>query len=172
MDRIFKLARSLGGSLSDYTIWMLERSIKTMGIRVKAQNENARKMAHFLEGLEDVTAVYYPGLPGHPGHETAKRQMHGFGGMLSFELKDYLDASAFQKSLKLIKPSMSLAGIESTVLSPSKTSHALLPEAERRNLGITDGLIRFSLGIEDFEDLTADISQALKQLKARPVESR
>jgi cystathionine beta-lyase len=172
MDQIFHLARNLGGSLSDYTVWLLERSMKTMGIRVRAQNENARKMAAFLSKHPDVEAVYYPGLPGHPGHEIASRQMHGFGGMISFELKEYLDASAFQKCLLLIKSSMSLAGLESTVLSPAKTSHALLPEAERRSQGIKDGLIRFSLGIEDFDDLASDITQALKRVKARPAVSR
>jgi cystathionine beta-lyase len=172
MDQIFHLARNLGGSLSDYTVWLLERSMKTMGIRVRAQNENARKMAAFLSKHPDVEAVYYPGLPGHPGHEIACRQMHGFGGMISFELKEYLDASAFQKCLLLIKSSMSLAGLESTVLSPAKTSHALLPEAERRSQGIKDGLIRFSLGIEDFDDLASDITQALKRVKARPAVSR
>lgn len=171
MERIFLLARSLGGSLSDYTVWLLERSIKTMGLRVRAQNENAGRMAAYLDNHADVSAVYYPGLTSHPGHDIARKQMNGFGGMLSFELKEYLDAGAFQKALLLIKPVMSLAGIESTVLSPSKTSHALLPEAERRSQGIADGLIRFSLGIEDFDDLTADITQALNRVKARPVAS-
>ncbi len=172
MERIFKVARSLGGSLSDYTVWMLERSIKTMGIRVKAQNENAGKMAAYLSGHSDVAAVFYPGLPGHPGHEIAKSQMKGYGGMLSFELGPGLDASGFQKALRLIKPSMSLAGIESTVSSPCKTSHALMPAEERKEQGIADGLIRFSLGIEDFQDLTKDIEQALRTIKGKAVAAR
>ena len=165
MERIFQLAKNLGGSLSDYTVWLLERSIKTMGIRVKAQNTNAQHMAEYLAAHSDINKVYYPGLPDHPGHELAKTQMSGFGGMLSFELDQAYDASQFQKALKLIKPSMSLAGVESTVLSPTQTSHALIGPEERKNQGIADGLIRFSVGIEEPEDLIFDIEQALKEIK-------
>ena len=165
MERIFALAKNFGGSLSDYTVWLLERSLKTMGLRVKAQNENAQRMAEFLDGHADIGAVYYPGLPDHPDHGLAKSQMKGFGGMLSFELQEGLDASHFQKSLQLIKSSMSLAGVESTLLSPSQTSHALLGEEERKRQGIKDGLIRFSVGIEEPEDLIEDIEQALEKVK-------
>lgn len=161
MNRIYQLAKNLGGSLSDYTVWLLERSIKTMGIRVRAQNENAMAMAQYLDKNKDIQAVYYPGLESHPGHLTAKSQMKGFGGMMSFELKEGMDASKFQKSLRLIKPSMSLAGVESTVLSPTMTSHSLLSAEERKRQGISDGLIRFSVGIEETEDLIADIEQAI-----------
>jgi cystathionine beta-lyase len=162
VDKIFQMAKNFGGSLSDFTVWMLERSIKTMGIRVKAQNENAGKLAEYLEQNELVENVYYPGLKNHPDHELAKRQMKGFGGMFSFELKD-LDAAVFMKYLKLIKPSMSLAGVESTILSPTKTSHGLLTPEERAEQGIKDGLLRFSVGIEEPEDLIADIEQALEE---------
>ncbi len=166
IERIFHLAKNLGGSLSDYTVWLLERSIKTLGVRVRAQNENAQKMAEYLYAHEDISAVYYPGLPTHPDHEIAKRQMKGYGGMLSFELNSDLDASAFQKSLQLIRPAMSLAGVESTVLSPALTSHALLGPEERSRQGIADGLIRFSVGIEEVEDLIFDIEQALTKIKS------
>lgn len=162
VDKIFQLAKNFGGSLSDYTVWLLERSIKTMGIRVKVQNENAGKLAEFLEKHELISKVYYPGLKSHPDHELAKKQMKGFGGMMSFELKD-LNASDFMKNLKLIKPSMSLAGVESTILSPTKTSHALLTPEERADQGIQDGLMRFSVGIEEPEDLIDDLEQALKE---------
>ena len=165
MERIFHLAKNLGGSLSDYTVWLLERSMKTMGIRVRAQNENALAMANFLQENKDIERVYYPGLPTHEDHEIAKKQMKGFGGMLSFELNSSLDASLFQKSLKLIKSSMSLAGVESTVLSPTKTSHALMSAEVRAEQGIADGLIRFSVGIEEPEDLIQDILQALEAIK-------
>ncbi|WP_165749623.1 trans-sulfuration enzyme family protein [Cellulophaga sp. Z1A5H] len=161
MERIFHLAKNFGGSLSDYTVWLLERSIKTMGIRVKAQNENAQKMAEYLYENKNVQAVFYPGLPSHADHQLAKSQMRGFGGMLSFELNASIDSYTFQQALKLIKSSMSLAGVESTLLSPSKTSHGLLSPEERENQGIADGLIRFSLGIEDIEDLIEDIEQAI-----------
>ncbi|MDT0676078.1 trans-sulfuration enzyme family protein [Autumnicola musiva] len=165
IDRIFQLAKNFGGSLSDYTVWLLERSLKTMGLRVKAQNENAMVLAEFLHQHEDVGKVYYPGLESHPDHNVAAAQMKGFGGMLSFELKEGLDADLFQKKLKLIKSSMSLAGVESTILSPSKTSHGLLTPEERKKQGIKDGLLRFSVGIEEKEDLIADIEQALAQIK-------
>ncbi|WP_036154122.1 trans-sulfuration enzyme family protein [Maribacter forsetii] len=165
MERIFHLAKNFGGSLSDYTVWLLERSMKTMGIRVRAQNENALAMAHFLNDLADIEKVYYPGLPSHPDHDVAKKQMRGFGGMLSFELNSNLNSSQFQKALKLIKPSMSLAGVESTVLSPTQTSHALMSAEVRTEQGIADGLIRFSLGIEEIADLKDDIQQALKSIQ-------
>lgn len=167
MERIFQLAINLGGSLSDYTVWLLERSIKTMGIRVKCQNENAMRLAEYLDSNENIKQVNYPGLTSHPDHALAKSQMHGFGGMLSFELKDSIDATKFRKALKLIKSSMSLAGVESTVLSPTQTSHALLSEEDRMKQGISDGLIRFSIGIEEPEDLIQDIQQALEQLKVK-----
>lgn len=165
IDTVFQLAKNFGGSLSDYTVWMLERSIKTMGLRVKAQNKNAGKLAKYLEKHEDVARVYYPGLKSHPDHELAKSQMKGFGGMLSFELRKGLDSSLFLKKLKLIKSSMSLAGVESTILSPTLTSHALLTAEEREKQGIRDGLLRFSAGIEEKEDLIADIEQALEEIK-------
>ena len=136
-----------------------------MGIRVQAQNNNAQILAEYLQDHKDIERVYYPGLPTHPDHKLAKSQMNGFGGMMSFELKKDLNATEFQKALTLIKPSMSLAGIESTVLSPAKTSHALMPSEEREKQGISDQLIRFSLGIEEAADLIADIEQALEKIK-------
>ncbi|WP_224491072.1 trans-sulfuration enzyme family protein [Robertkochia flava] len=162
IERIFSLGKNLGGSLSDYTVWLLERSIKTLGIRVKAQNKNARKMARFLEKHPAIARVYYPGLKHHPDHRIACEQMSDFGGMLSFEFDPSVDQVSFLKHLKLIKPSMSLAGVESTILSPAKTSHALLSEQERADQGISDRLLRFSLGIEDKSDLIEDIEQALQ----------
>ncbi len=171
MERIFHLAKNFGGSLSDYTVWLLERSIKTMGLRVKAQNTNAMEMATYLNNHEDIDHVYYPGLPSHKDHELAKKQMKGFGGMLSFELKPYLNASLFQKSLSLIKSSMSLAGVESTVLLPTQTSHALMSPEVRAQQGIKDGLIRFSVGIEEVADLIDDIEKALLITKGQAVVS-
>lgn len=164
IEKIFQLAKNFGGNLSDYTVWLLERSIKTMGIRVKAQNENAQALAEFLEAHPAVEKVFYPGLSSHPDHALAKSQMKGFGGMLSFELKKGFDASLFQKKLKLIKSSMSLAGVESTILSPTLTSHALISQEERENQGIKDGLLRFSVGIEEKEDIMRDLERAFKEL--------
>ena len=164
MEQIWHKAKNLGGSLSDFSVWMLERSLKTLVLRVKQQNKNAKKLAKWLDQNAHVKAVYYPGLKSHPDYELAKKQMHGFGGMLSFELADELDAKAFLKELKLIKPSMSLAGVESTILSPTQTSHALLSAEERENQGIKDGLLRFSVGIEDKKDLIYDLEQALEKV--------
>ncbi len=169
IDQVYQSAICFGGSLSDYTVWLLERSIKTMGIRVKAQNENAMQMAQYLEASPDVEKVYYPGLETHPEHALAKSQMHGFGGMLSFELHPDIDVSQFFKALRLIKPSMSLAGLESTVISPVKTSHALMRPEDREKQGIKDSLIRFSVGIEEVADLINDIEQAITKVKIATV---
>ncbi|RYC51360.1 trans-sulfuration enzyme family protein [Flagellimonas olearia] len=168
MDQVFQSAICFGGNLSDYTVWLLERSIKTMGIRVKAQNDNALKMATYLESNPDVEKVYYPGLKSHPDYELAQSQMSGFGGMLSFELP-HVDISQFFKQLKLIKPVMSLAGVESTMILPVTTSHALMSPEDREKQGIKDCLIRFSLGIEDIDDLIVDIEQAIAQAKTMTI---
>ena len=162
MEIIWKTSIALGGSLSDFTVWMLERSMKTLAIRVKAQQRNAKKLAKYLNKHEGIAKVYYPGLKTHDNHKLAKKQMKGYGAMLSFELKEHIDASAFLKALKMIKPSMSLAGIESTMLLPSKTSHSLLTPEARAAQVISDGLIRFSVGIESKKDLIKDIEQALR----------
>ncbi len=164
VDKIWNIAKNFGGSLSDFTVWMLERSMKTMSLRVNHQNTNAMKMAEYLEQNSNVEKVYYPGLTSHEDHELAKSQMKGFGGMLSFELRSDFDAMEFQRNLELIKPSMSLAGVESTLLSPTQTSHALLSPEERASQGIKDGLIRFSVGIEEVEDLIKDIEQAIDKM--------
>jgi cysteine-S-conjugate beta-lyase len=164
IDLIWKTAINYGGNLSDQTVWLLERSLKTMNLRVKEQTKNAQIMAEYLEKNPNIDAVYYPGLLSHPQYEIAKKQMKGFGAMLSFELKNTIDAMAFQRQLQLIKPSMSLAGLESTTVSPVKTTHALLSEEERLERGIKNGLIRFSVGIEESEDLIADIEQAIEKV--------
>ncbi|TXD51529.1 trans-sulfuration enzyme family protein [Polaribacter sp. IC063] len=163
---IWKTAINLGGNLSDQTVWLLERSLKTLNLRVKEQTKNAQIMAEYLEDNSNIDTVYYPGLKSHPQYELAKKQMKGFGAMLSFELKEGIDALKFQNHLQLIKPSMSLAGLESTTVSPAQTTHALLSQEERLERGIKDGLIRFSIGIEEAADLIADIEQAIKKVKS------
>jgi len=163
IKKIWNVGKNLGGSLSEYTVWLLERSMKTLAIRVKAHNRNARKVAKWLDKNEQVSKVYYPGLKSHPNYKLAKKQMKGFTGMLSFELAASVDASKFLKALQLIKPSMSLAGVESTILAPSKTSHALLGEEERKNQGISEGLLRLSVGVEDRKDIINDLEQAFEK---------
>ncbi|MDA9245368.1 PLP-dependent aspartate aminotransferase family protein [Polaribacter sp.] len=165
IDLIWNTAINLGGNLSDQTVWLLERSLKTLNIRVKEQTKNALVMATYLQENKNIERVYYPGLKSHPQYELAKYQMHGFGAMLSFELKEGMDAMDFQNNLQLIKPSLSLAGLESTTVSPAQTTHALLSEEERLARGIKEGLIRFSVGIEEPKDLIADIEQAIEKTK-------
>ncbi|MBP1683528.1 MAG: metB, partial [Ignavibacteriaceae bacterium] len=162
IDRIKRTSVNFGGSLNAMMCYMLERSIKTMAIRVEKQNYNAGKIAEFLYQHHQVKKVYYPGLPDHQGYEIACRQMTGFGGMLSFELAD-LNAVTFQKGLRLIKPSMSLGGIESTICAPAVTSHKLVPKNQREAEGISDQLLRLSVGIEADADLIEDLEHALKQ---------
>ena len=160
---IFESAKNLG-SLSDYTVWLLERSIKTLYVRVQAQNNNALLLSKFLREQDWVDQVYYPGLEDHQGHEIAKQQMNGFGGMLSFDLAMGMDTKKFLLGMELVKPSMSLAGIESTALSPRLTSHALLSEEERQAQGITERMVRFSVGIEAIEDITKDLIQSISKI--------
>ena len=162
MEKIFAVAKSLGGNLSDLSIWLLERSIKTLSIRVKQQNENAMALARYLEQHPAIGKVHYPGLNAHPDHALAKKQMNGFTGMMSFELNDTIQRATFEKSLKIIQPVVSLAGVESTITIPAITSHKLLTAAGRAKQGITDQLVRFSVGIEHLEDLKNDLNQALQ----------
>ncbi len=158
--KVREMALNLGGSMNALDCYLMERSMKTLAIRVRKQNENALQVARLLEGNSAIKKVYYPGLESHKGHEIAKKQMSGFGGMLAFELRD-LDPVKFQKSLKLIRPSMSLGGVESIICSPAITSHRHLTSEEKTNSGITDGLLRLSVGIEDADDLINDLLQAL-----------
>lgn len=162
--KIFEVAKNYGGSLSDYTVWLLERSIKTLYVRVGAQNQNAQLLSEYLQKQDWIEKVYYPGLEDHPQHKLAQRQMKGFGGMLSFDLKEGIDAKKFLLGLQLVKPTMSLAGVESTALSPRLTSHSLLTEVERQSQGITSQMVRFSTGIEDIEDLKRDLADTINKI--------
>ena len=162
---IWNLSKNIGGSLSDYTAWLLERSMKTLSVRFFAQQKNAVELANYLKDCQSIDKIYYPGLASHPGHDIAKKQMDGFGAVISFELNKKIDPKAFLKSLKMINPSMSFAGVESTMLSPAETSHYLLTPEDRIAQGITDNLIRFSVGIEDVPDIQNDIEQAFNNCK-------
>ncbi len=164
INKIIESSINYGGNLSEYTVWLLERSIKTLSLRVNKQNENAIKIAEYLTTVDKVKAVFYPGLKSHPDYELSKKQMRGFGGMLSFELLDLDSAILFTRKLNLVKSAMSLGGVESTLCSPSLTSHSKISKNERENLGIFDGLLRFSIGIEDSEDIINDLIQAFEKL--------
>jgi cystathionine beta-lyase len=160
MKEVYQTGLNFGGSLNANTLYLLERSLKTIHVRVERINDNAMELAHFLDSHSRVLQVNYPGLPAHPGHKIAATQMAGFGGMLSFEVKDQ-EGIAFQKKLKLIKASMSLGGLETICSSPAHTSHRHLGPDGRKAEGISEELIRLSVGIEDVEDLMADLEQAL-----------
>lgn len=150
-----------GGSLDAHTCWLVERSLKTLVLRVRQQNSNAMAIAEFLKNDGRIGSVYYPGLPDHPGHPIARSQMPGgFGGMLSFEVK--ADAHTFMDRLQLIKRAISLGGVETTITSPTKTSHVKMSAADREAIGVTDKLVRLSVGIEEVSDLIDDIKEALK----------
>jgi cystathionine beta-lyase len=154
------MAVSLGGSLNAQTCYLLERSMKTLAVRVEAQNANAGRLARWLSEQPSISKVNYPGLEQHPGHETAKKQMKGFGGMLSFELAS-ADPILFQKKLRLIRPSVSLGGVDTIICSPVLTSHRHLTAEERKQEGISGQLLRLSVGIEDINDLIQDLQEAL-----------
>lgn len=167
-ERVRTLARHLGGSLDAVACYLLERSLKTLALRVGRQSENALEIARFLQGHPLVRRVYYPGLPGAPGHGVARSQMKAFGGMLSFELdqkEPEPDTSGFVRRLRLISPAVSLGGVESTICAPVVTSHAKMSAAERERIGVTDSLLRLSVGIEDAGDLIEDLNQALSGSK-------
>ena len=135
--------------------------MKTLLVRVKQQTENAKILAKMLDDNKNISKVYYPGLESHPSYSIAKEQMNDFGAMMSFDLNENVDVYTFLKSLKIIKPGMSLAGVETTVNFPMKTSHGLMTQQERDIQGIGDKLIRLSAGIESHEDLYEDLVQAI-----------
>lgn len=158
--RIRESAINFGGNLNAQMCHLLERSLFTLAIRVRQINANALALSEFLTSHYAVSAVFYPGLPSHDGHSLAMRQMKGFGGMFSFEVTG--DPDRIVKRLRMIKPAMSLGGVESTITSPRLTSHSKIGEAGRKKAGISDRLLRFSTGIEDLSDLQDDLVQALK----------
>jgi cystathionine beta-lyase len=162
-NQIRNVARNLGGSLNAATCALLERSLMTLALRVGRQTENAGLIAHYLEKHGKVRRVNYPGLPSSAYHELAKSQMSGFGAMLSFELDQAnVEPGRFVRGLRIIKPAVSLGGVESTICSPAVTSHAKISSSERKRIGISDSLLRLSVGIEQVDDLIEDIEQALK----------
>lgn len=155
-----------GPSLSPYDCFLLERGLKTLALRVARHNENAMALAAFLAKDPRVERVFYPGLADHPGHAVAARQMRGFGGMLSFEPRGNAEtAHKVMRRLKLFTPAVSLGGVESLACFPVETSHASVPPADREKMGIRDTLIRLSVGIEDTEDLLADLDEALREVR-------
>ena len=163
MESVFSVGKSLGGNLSDYTVWLLERSLKTLFVRVAKQNTNANELAHHLQNHDCINKVFYPGLENSIYYNLAKNQMNDYTGMLSFEINKHISREIFESNLKLIQPAISLAGVESTINVPYLTSHKWLPKEEKIKQGISENLVRFSVGIEDVNDLKRDLDQALKK---------
>jgi cystathionine beta-lyase len=161
IQRVAKCAVDHGGMLDAHGCYQLERGLKTLALRIRQHNENAGRLAVFLKQHPAVTRVLYPGLPDHPDHAIAARQMRGFGGMLSFELRDAARVDKVLERFRVVTPALSLGGVESLVCVPSRTSHRTMSPEDRRRVGITDGLIRVSVGIEDINDLLEDFDQAL-----------
>ena len=161
IDKIVKSAINFGGSLNASTCYLLERSLKTLSIRIDRQCSNAQHIAESLQLNSMIRNVYYPGLDSHESHETAKSQMKAFGAVVSFEIDvDKVNPDSFIRNLKLITPALSLGGIETLICSPATTSHEKMSEEDRLAIGITKGLFRLSVGIEDKDDISADLKQA------------
>ena len=157
------LQNAIGAVPGAFDSWLMLRGIKTLSVRMKKHEENALLIAAFLENHPKINQVYYPGLQSDPFHNLAKLQMSGFGGMISFKLAqgDKKAANSFFKKLKIISLAESLGGVESLICYPSAMTHASMPEAQRNAIGVTKDLIRFSVGIEDVEDLIEDLSQGM-----------
>jgi len=153
----------LGGVIPPFEAFLVLRGIKTLSIRMKKHNENAQKIAEYLEAHHAVSWVKYPGLPSHPQHEIARKQMDGYSGIISFELKGGLTAGKnMMNSVKVAQLAVSLGGVESLIQHPASMTHAGMPKELREQAGITDGLVRLSVGIEDVDELIADLDQSMK----------
>ena len=150
-----------GAILGPQDSWLLMRGMKTLGLRMEAIERNSQKIAEFLLSHNYVTKVYYPGIESHPGHELQKKQASGFGGMISFDVGNEEKAEEVLSKLKYFQLAESLGAVESLISVPAKMTHASIPRERRLELGITDGLIRISVGIEDADDLIEDLEQAL-----------
>ena len=146
--------------------FLVLRGIKTLHLRMERHCLNGRKIAEYLKGHPKVGKVYWPGFPDHPNHAVAKKQMKDFGGMISFTLRDnsMKKATKLMESVKIFSLAESLGGVESLINHPASMTHASIPKEERIKSGLVDSLIRLSIGVEDFEDLTADLEQALKKV--------
>ncbi|HTC16261.1 MAG TPA: aminotransferase class I/II-fold pyridoxal phosphate-dependent enzyme [Steroidobacteraceae bacterium] len=162
IERIRQRANHLGGSLDPHAAFLLKRGLKTLALRVRYQNDSAQQLAQFLSEQRAVARVYYAGLASHPRHERARRLFAGFGGVLSFELHGPPErAEEFARRVRIAIVAPSLGGVHTLLTRPATTSHAGLTRAERLELGIGDGLLRLSVGIESTEDLIEDLRQAL-----------
>jgi len=165
-EKIAFLSNSMGAIMSAFDAFMCLRSLKTLPLRMKAHEQNAQKIAEFLEKHPKVEKVVYPGLSSHPQHALAKKQMSGFGGMITFHIKGGLSAARqFLESVKVFALAESLGGVESLIEHPAIMTHASVPQENRKALGIDDSLIRLSVGVEDCEDLLSDLKNAFDRVR-------
>jgi len=157
------MQNGMGTCASPFDSWLVLRGIETLPVRMRQHEENASVVANFLNEHPAVKVVFYPGLESHPGHKIAKRQMKGFGGMLSIELKGGMDAvTSFMRKIKIFAMAESLGGVASLAEHPATMSHASMPKVHREKVGIKDELIRLSIGLENADDLVDDLRQALE----------
>jgi cystathionine gamma-lyase/cystathionine beta-lyase/cystathionine gamma-lyase/homocysteine desulfhydrase len=163
-EKLAFLQKAAGAILSPFECWLVLRGVKTLAARMEIHDRNGRVVAEFLARHKKVSKVFYPGLPDHPQHELAKRQMSGFGAMITFETGSLKNANKMLKKLRVCSLGESLGGVETLISHPATMTHAAVGDEERNRLGITDGLVRISVGIEDVDDLLADLDQALAQL--------
>ncbi len=161
-ERIRYIQNAAGGIPSPFDCWLLLRATKTLALRMHRHNENAIAFANFLVDTKIAKKVIYPGLPNHPQHEIAKKQMSGFGGMVTADFGTLDDAKKVLNNVKIFLLAESLGGVESLVCHPASMTHAAVPKEVRDKFGLTDGVVRFSVGIEDVEDLIDDVEQAIK----------
>ncbi len=154
--------KDIGGILAPFDAYLLVRGLKTLGIRMERHCKNAQKVAEYLAEHSKVSQVYYPGLPSFTQHALAKKQMDGFGGIISFELKGGYEAGVkMMNRVRLCKRAVSLGDVDSLIQHPASMTHSIIPATDREKMGITNGLIRLSVGIEDFDDIVHDLDQAL-----------
>ena len=163
-DKIYFVQRSAGAGLAPMDCFLTARGIKTLAVRMERHNANGMALAKFLAGHAKVQRVLYPGLATHPQHEVAKRQQRGFGAMISFDVGSLEAARRLLENVKLCSLAESLGGVETLISHPALMTHASIPAERRREVGITDGLVRISVGIEDAEDLVADLERALAKV--------
>jgi cystathionine beta-lyase/cystathionine gamma-synthase len=159
-EQIGFLQNAVGAILSPFDSWLILRGVKTLAVRMQQHEQNGRAMADYLSRQPKALKTYYPGLADHPQHELAKRQMRGFGAMISFELGSFANAKKFLDRVRLCSLGESLGGVETLISHPESMTHASVPVETRTRLGITPGLVRISVGIEDVDDLIADVDQA------------
>ena len=159
-EQVGFLQNAVGAILSPFDSWLVLRGVKTLAVRMKRHEENGIAMASYLANHKRVKKIYYPGLPDHPQHALAKRQMNGFGSMISFDLGSKENAKKFLDRVRLCSLAESLGGVETLISHPESMTHGSVPVEMRQRLGITPGLVRISVGIEDIEDLVADLDNA------------